>query len=183
MKIMLMLMTPHLFPCGAHDTADSPVKKAKSARHCFSCSKRKFYMFAQLQTFQTWQGVIIGRLGSPRCWRKRKKRGIPIMEQIIVTSWKLIIIIISLLSRSVLQNLSPLSLWSLVSVSDRGNKDNRVEERTWQKKISSMLSNSLKTCDRKQIYLDDLMNLGMSTSAYSRLHVRPSHPPGTLCLE
>ena len=45
MKIMLMLMTPHLFPCGAHDTAHSPVKEAKSARHCFSCSKRKFYMF------------------------------------------------------------------------------------------------------------------------------------------
>ena len=39
------VMTPHLFSCGAHDTADTPVKKAKSARHCFSCSKRKFYMF------------------------------------------------------------------------------------------------------------------------------------------
>ena len=89
---------------------------------------------------------------------------------------------LSLLSRSVVHHLSPLSLWSLVSVSDRGNKDDRVEERTWQKQISSMLSNSLKTCDKKQIYFDDLMNLGMSTSAYSRLHVRPNHPPGTLCL-
>ena len=26
----------HFFSCGAHDTADTPVKKAKSARHCFS---------------------------------------------------------------------------------------------------------------------------------------------------
>ena len=42
--IKLMLMTPHFLPCGAHDTAHSPVKEAKSARHCFSCSKRKFYM-------------------------------------------------------------------------------------------------------------------------------------------
>ena len=42
---------------------------------------------------------------------------------------------LSLLSRSGLQNLSPLSLWSLVSVSDRGNKDDRVEERTWQKNV------------------------------------------------
>ena len=42
---------------------------------------------------------------------------------------------LSLLSRSVVFHLSPLSLWSLVSVSDRGNKDDRVEERTWQKKV------------------------------------------------
>ena len=44
---------------------------------------------------------------------------------------------LSLLSRSVVHHLSPLSLWSLVSVSDRGNKDDRVEERTWQKKFNA----------------------------------------------
>ena len=29
-------LTHYVFLCGAHDTADTPVKKAKSARHCFS---------------------------------------------------------------------------------------------------------------------------------------------------
>ena len=133
MKIMLMLMTPHLFPCGAHDTAHSPVKKAKSARHCFSCSKRKFYMFA-LHGLEWLLGDWFTKVLEEKEEERNPDYWVDYCHQLEIDYYHHFL---SLLSRSVLQNLSPLSLWSLVSVSDRGNKDDRVEERTWQKKINA----------------------------------------------